>query len=77
MASYGCNDSTNSAYGASSYGTCSGQSIGAPDTGVFQELVSSGSFTLLVPLAAAIVVVVIATVVMKFRRKKPSTDASL
>lgn len=77
MATYGCNEATNSAYGTSAYGTCTGQSIGAPDTGVFQELINSGSFTLLVPLAAAIVVVVIATAAMKLRRKKTATDESL
>lgn len=77
MATYGCNETTNSAYGTSAYGTCTGQSIGAPDTGVFQELMSSGSFTLLAPLATAIVVVVIATAVMKLRRKKSATVESL
>ncbi|MDQ5982972.1 MAG: hypothetical protein QG549_970 [Patescibacteria group bacterium] len=77
MATYGCNEATNSAYGTSAYGTCTSQSIGAPDTGVFQELVSSGSFTLLVPLATAIVVVVITTAVMKLRHKKTATDESL
>lgn len=77
MATYGCSDVTNSAYGAGTYSNCIGQSVGAPNTGVFQELVSSGSFTLLAPLSTAIVVVVIATTVMKSRRKKPTTDESL
>lgn len=77
MATYGCNEAANSAYGTSAYGTCTGQSIGAPDTGVFQELMSSGSFTLLAPLATAIVVVVIATAVIKLRRKKTATVESL
>ena len=72
MATYNCSDSTSNAYGAGSYGTCAEQtqSVGAPNTGVFQELVSSGSFTIIVPLVAAIVVVVIATAVVRLRKKK-------
>lgn len=72
MATYNCSDSTSNAYGAGSYGTCTQQnpSVGAPNTGVFQELVSSGSFTIVAPLIAAIVVVVIATVTIKLRKKK-------
>jgi hypothetical protein len=69
MANYNCSDSTNNAYGAGDYGTCTGQSVGAPDTGVFQQFVSSGSFTILAPLVAAIVVVVIATVVLRRRKQ--------
>lgn len=72
MATYNCSDSTSNAYGAGSYGTCATQtqSVGAPNTGVFQELISSGSFTIIAPLVAAIVVVVIATVTIKLRKKK-------
>lgn len=69
MDSYNCDNSQSSAYGAGSYGTCSSQSVGAPNTGMFQEFVGSASFTIVAPLAAAIVVVVIATVVMKFRKR--------
>jgi hypothetical protein len=77
MAGYNCSGSANSAYGANAFGTCDTQSVGAPDTGVFTQLTNSGSFTIIVPLAAAIVVVVIATIVINLRKKKKSTDASL
>lgn len=70
-ATYNCNDSSNSAYGASAYGTCAAQtqSVGAPNTGTFQQLVSSGSFSIIAPLAAAIIIVIIATVITKRRKK--------
>lgn len=72
MATYNCTDSSSNAYGAGSYGTCEQQtqSVGAPNTGIFNELVSSGSFTIVAPLVVAIVVVVIATVVIRFRKRK-------
>jgi hypothetical protein len=76
MATYGCTDSTSSAYGAGAYDTCSGQAVGAPNTGVFSQLISDGSFSIIAPLIIAIVVVVIATFTIKLRKKKP-TDASL
>jgi len=67
---YNCADSANSAYGAGAFGTCTEQqSVSAPDTGVFQEIVRGGSFTILAPLAVAIVVVVIASLVVKRRNK--------
>jgi len=69
MATYNCSDATNSAYGASAYGTCTGQSVGAPNTGVFQEIMSGGSFTILAPLAIAVVAVVIASFAIKRRKK--------
>jgi len=69
MANYNCSDSINDAYGAGNYGTCTGQSVGAPDTGVFQQFVSSGSFTIVAPLIAAVVVVVIATIAVRLRKK--------
>lgn len=69
MAGYNCDSSSNSAYGAGSYSTCDGQSVGAPNTGVFQEFIGGASFTIIAPLTVAIVVVVIATVIMKFRKR--------
>lgn len=76
-ASYNCADSANSAYGVSSYGTCDTQSVGAPNTGTFQEFISGGSFTIIGPLVIAVVVVVIATVTINLRKKKKSTGESL
>lgn len=72
MAEYNCATSDNSAYGAGSYGTCTGQdqSVGAPNTGFFQELSHSGSLTILLPLLFIIVVVVFATIVKKLRNRK-------
>ena len=70
MATYNCSDSSSSAYGAGSYGTCA--AVGAPDTGVFQQFVSSGSFTVVAPLAAAILVVAAATAVLRLRKKHAS-----
>jgi len=71
MATYNCEDSASSAYGAGGYGTCASAttSVGAPDTGTFQQFVSSGSFSIIAPLLVAIVVVVIATVVVRLRKK--------
>ena len=69
MAAYNCSDSAESAYGANSYGTCTSQSVGAPDTGFFEQVVSGGSFTIIAPLVAAIVVVVIAALITNKRKK--------
>ncbi len=67
MATYNCADSADNAYGSGSFGTCT--TVGAPDTGVFQQLVSSGSFTIIAPLVVAIVVVVIASLAIRLRKK--------
>lgn len=72
MANYNCSDSSINSYGAGAYSTCTGstQSVGAPDTGVFQQIVSSGSFTIIAPLAVAILITAVVTVVMTFRKRK-------
>lgn len=70
MATYNCSDSSSSAYGEGGYGTCTGQSVGAPNTGVFGQFVDSGSFTIVAPIAAAIILVIVASLVVR-RRKKP------
>jgi hypothetical protein len=69
MASYNCSDSTSSAYGEGNYGTCTEQSVGAPNTGVFSQFMGSGTFTIVVPLAAAIVIVVVATAIVGLRKR--------
>lgn len=61
MATYNCTDS-DSAYGSGSFGTCTGQAIGAPDTGVFEQVFSGGSFSVLLPVVVAVVLVAIAIV---------------
>lgn len=66
MATYNCSDSPASAYGNGGYGTC--LEVGAPDTGVFQQFMSSGSFTIVAPLMAAIVVTLITTVIVRRRK---------
>ncbi len=68
MASYNCSDSSNSAYGAGDFGTCE-QSVGAPNTGLFGEVISSASFTIIVPLVVAIVVVVVASILVRRQKK--------
>ncbi|MFZ2544918.1 MAG: hypothetical protein WAW80_03000 [Candidatus Saccharimonadales bacterium] len=73
MASYNCNDSSNSAYGDGNFGTCTSQSVNAPNTGLFQEIIGGGTFTILAPLAVAVVVVVIASLVIQ--RHKKSSEA--
>ncbi len=75
--SYNCADATNSSYGASSYGTCTtSQSVGAPNTGLFNEFIGGGSFTILIPLIAAIIIVVIATFVVR-RRQTSRQEATV
>lgn len=71
MANYNCADSSSNAYGAGDFGTCatSTQTVGAPNTGVFQQFVDSGSFTVIIPLAVAIVVTLVATLVIKRRQR--------
>lgn len=75
MATYNCTDSSSNSYGAGAFGTCASetQSVGAPNTGVFQELVSSGSFTIVTPLIVSVIVVVIATFVVKRRKHTSQT----
>lgn len=71
MATYNCTDSTNSAYGDGDFGTCAdtSQSVGAPNTGLFQQVIDSGSFTIIAPLIVSIVVVVISSVIIKHRKR--------
>ena len=70
MQTYNCADSSNSAYGAGSYSTCDTQTVGAPNTGVFEQIMSGGSFTILLPVVVAIVVVVIASLIIRKQRKQ-------
>ena len=57
MATYNCTDSTKNTYGSGLFGTCTGQPVGAPNTGVFEQIVNGGTFTVLLPLVAAVVIV--------------------
>jgi hypothetical protein len=73
--SYNCVGATDSSYGAGNYSTCTtGQTVGAPNTGLFGQFLGSGSLTILVPFIVAIVIVVIATVFVK-RRKLARQEA--
>ena len=80
-ANYNCQTAPDSSYGAGGYGTCltganeatAGTTQqtnypGAPNTGDFFGFVTSGSFSILLPLAVAVILVAIATVAMT--RKK-------
>ena len=92
-ASYGCDEATDSAYGAGSFGTCasavssdegsqptpqqtqaSTTQPGAPNTGEFIGLVTSGSFSILLPLALAVIIVAAASIAVS--RKKRTTQRS-
>ncbi|MDB5176629.1 MAG: hypothetical protein JWN75_297 [Candidatus Saccharibacteria bacterium] len=70
MATYNCADSSSNAYGDGSFGTCSTQTVGAPNTGVFEQIISGGSFTIIAPLVTAIIVVVIASLIVRRQRKQ-------
>lgn len=65
MATYNCINSTSNAYGSGGYGTCTGQSVGAPNTGLFQQVISGGSITILGPLAAAVILAGVVAVIAR------------
>lgn len=84
-ANYNCQGASDSSYGAGGYGTCetsasSGGATGgattgstqpgAPNTGDFYGFVSSGAFSILLPLVVALALVTAATLVVI--RKKQS-----
>lgn len=73
--SYNCSGSDNSTYGAGDFGLCNGQTVGAPNTGIFWQSVDSAGFTIVAPVVFAIVVVVISSVIMKLRRKTDEPEA--
>lgn len=79
MASYGCTDDVSGAYGVGDYGTCTVQSVGAPNTGIFQGLMSSGSLIIIAPLVLIIVLASITTLIIgiKNRKAKKSTPAEM
>jgi hypothetical protein len=64
MATYNCEDTTNSAYGAGSYGTCA-QQVGAPNTGIFNELSNNQVFMIAAPIVVIVVVVAIVSMIIK------------
>jgi hypothetical protein len=68
-ATYGCKDSVNQAYGAGSYGTCSGSSLGAPNTGGFGTLVDSANLVIILPIVIAITLAIVATIVVKRKKR--------
>jgi ribose/xylose/arabinose/galactoside ABC-type transport system permease subunit len=65
MATYNCTDSTDNTYGGGSFGTCTGQSVGAPNTGIFEQVMSGGTFTVLLPLIVAIVLTCVAALLIR------------
>lgn len=92
-AGYGCDEATDSAYGAGSFGTCASAASsddgsqsspqqtqtsttqpGAPNTGEFIGLVTSGSLSILLPLALAVIIVAAASIAVS--RKKRTTQRS-
>jgi len=73
MATYNCTNSTSSAYGSGGYGTCTGQSVGAPNTGLFQQVISGGGITILGPLAIAVSLASMAALIGKRRMTRRAT----
>ena len=74
MATYNCTDSTNSAYGSGSFGTCDSQTTtaapGAPNTGfLMQQALTGPTGLIVVPLLAAILVAIAATIIVKIRKR--------
>lgn len=74
-ADYNCNGAADSSYGAGSFGTCTTsstssttQEVGAPNTGLFQQLASGGAFSILLPLAAMIILVTVSTLIVRKKR---------
>lgn len=72
-ATYNCSDSPDSTYGAGNFGTCvtntASTGVGAPDSGTFLGLVTSGGFSILLAVAIALAITIAATIVI-VRRKK-------
>lgn len=70
-ANYNCTGASDSSYGAGAFGTCGTTSTGstgtsttqpgAPNTGEFFGFVTSGAFSIVLPLVLAIVIVSAAT----------------
>lgn len=70
MAIYNCSDSIDNAYGSGSFGACTGQTVGAPNTGVFDQAISGASLSLLLPIGVAVVLVVAATALRRGTRRR-------
>lgn len=69
MAAYNCLDSSSSAYGAGNYGTCTEQSVGAPDTGIFGQFIDGVSPSVIAPLAVVVLLVIITTAIIRRRSR--------
>jgi hypothetical protein len=70
-ANYNCTDAVDSAYGAGAYNTCVTSTVqpGAPDTGSFWVQVTSGQFSLIIPVIVAFAIVAAFAITM-MRKKK-------
>lgn len=78
-ANYNCSNASDSSYGAGSYSTCSTESTattatattspGAPNTGEFFGFMTTGAFSIILPLVVAIAIVSAATVTV-IRKKR-------
>lgn len=79
-ANYNCTGAPDSSYGASGYGTCgAGTSTGttttqpgAPDTGEFFGFVTSGAFSIILPLVLAVIIVAAASFAVIRKKRKAS-----
>lgn len=77
-ANYNCAGASDSSYGAGAFGTCVNSSTGgstgttqpgAPNSGEFFGFVTSGAFSLLLPLVVAIAIVAAATVTVVLKKR--------
>lgn len=83
QATYNCTGASDSTYGAGAFGSCdttastpgeTTQNVGTPDTGTFLGALTSGNFSVILPLVVA--TVVIATAVIVIVRKKRAARRS-
>lgn len=62
MATYNCTNSTSSAYGSGGYGTCTGQTVGAPNASFFEQVTGGDGIALVALIAVAIMVGAVAII---------------
>lgn len=82
-ANYNCENTDSSGYGEGGYGTCTtttdtsaptsptsstSAAPGAPNTGFFSSMVSSGAFSIILPLVVVIILTALATILIRKKR---------
>lgn len=72
MDSYNCQNATQSAYGSGGYGTCS--TVGAPNTGFFNEMAQNGSLIFILPIAFAVIATSAALIYSALRKRRQANN---